>query len=91
MLNPTFADHATAHFFSAFFGNTDFLEAIEDGRAFKYRPQPDITTYELSLCIYMIMAKIAAGSNTRAEQTIYDLLPPEAQRHFTVVTKIGND
>jgi hypothetical protein len=80
----TDADRTTANFFSHFFGDTSLQEALEDGRSFKYRPQPDITTYELSLCMYLLMVKLGNGS-IRDEQKIYDGLWAGAQRHFVVV------
>ncbi len=80
----TETDRATANFFAHFFGDTSLQEALEDGRSFKYRPEPDITTYELSLCLYLLMVKIGEGT-LRDEQKIYDHLPAEAQRHFVVV------
>ncbi len=83
-MTMTETDRATANFFAHFFGDTSLQEALEDGRSFKYRPEPDITTYELSLCLYLLMVKIGEGT-LRDEQKIYDQLPPEAQRHFVVV------
>ncbi len=81
---------ATANFFAHFFGDTSLQEALDDGRSFKYRPEPDITTYELALCMYLLMAKIGKGS-LRDEQKIYGQLPTEAKRHFVVVRKECND
>jgi hypothetical protein len=86
----TDTDRATANFFAHFFGDTSLQEALEDGRSFKYRPEPDITTYELALCMYLLMVKAGKGS-LRDEQKIYDQLPTEAQRHFAVVREEGND
>jgi hypothetical protein len=80
----TDTDRATANFFAHFFGDTSLQEALDDGRSFKYRPESDITTYELSLCLYLLMVKIGEGT-LRDEQKIYDQLPPGAQRHFVVV------
>jgi len=77
-------ERSAANFFANFLGDTSLLEALEDGRSFKYQPQPDITTYELSLCMYLLMVQ-AWNRSLRDEQTIYDQLPPEAQRHFQVV------
>ena len=84
MTDTQSTDRATANFFAHFFGDTSLQEALEDGRSFKYQPQPDITTYELSLCMYLLIAKLGNGS-IRDEQKIYDRLPTEAQRHFVVV------
>jgi len=75
MIDAQAADRATADFFARFFG---------DGRSFKYRPQPDITTYELALCMYLLMVQ-AWNKSLRNEQKVYDQLPTEAQRHFVVV------
>ena len=77
-------ERTAADFFANFLGDTSLLEALEDGRHFKYQPQPDITAYELSICMYLLMVQ-AWNRSLRDEQTIYDQLPPEAQRHFQVV------
>jgi hypothetical protein len=86
----TDTDRATANFFAHFFGDTSLQEALDDGRSFKYHPEPDITTYELALCMYLLMVKAGKGS-LRDEQKIYDQMPPEAQRHFVVVREESND
>ena len=83
-------DRASANFFAHFFGDTSLQEALDDGRSFKYRPQPDITTYELSLCMYLLIVQ-AWNKSLRDEQKIYDQLPTEAQRHFAVVRVEDND
>jgi hypothetical protein len=44
-------------------------------RSFTWEPKPDITLYELSLCLPMF----AAGMNA---DMLYDKLPPKAQRHW---------
>lgn len=90
MTNTPSADRATANFFAHFFGDTSLQDALEDGRSFKYRPQLDITTYELSLCMYLLMVQ-ACNNSLRDEQKVYDRLPAEAQRHFAVVREGGND
>jgi hypothetical protein len=86
----TDTDRATANFFAHFFGDTSLHEALEDGRSFKYQPQPDITTYELSLCMYLLMVQ-AWNNSLRNEQVVYDQLPTAAQRHFVVVRDENND
>jgi hypothetical protein len=43
--------------------------------SFYWEPQPDITAYELALCIPLF------SSSGRLHQ-FYDQLPPEAQRHW---------
>ena len=78
-------DRATANFFAHFFGDTSLQEALEDGRSFTYKPQPDVTTYELALCMYLISTRLSSSATLRDEQKIYDALPAEAQRHFVVV------
>ena len=83
-------ERTAANFFANFLGDTSLLEALEDGRSFKYQPRPDITTYELSLCMYLLMVQ-AWNRSLRDEQTIYDQLPPEAQRHFQVVRDNTDD
>jgi hypothetical protein len=77
---------AAAKFFATFLGDTSLQEALEDGRSFKYKPQPDITTYELALCMYLLIVQ-AWNNSLRNEQKVYDMLPAEAQRHFTVKRK----
>ncbi len=83
-------ERSAANFFAHFFGDASLQEALEDGRSFKYRPQPDITTYELSLCMYLLMIQ-AWNKSLRDEQKVYDQLPIEAQRHFAVVRVEDND
>jgi len=77
-------ERTAANFFANFLGDPSLLEALEDGRSFKYKPQPDISTYELSLCMYLLMVQ-AWNKSLRDEQKIYDQLPKSAQRHFQVV------
>ena len=83
-------ERTAANFFANFLGDTSLLEALEDGRSFKYKPQPDITTYELSLCMYLLMVQ-AWNKSLRDEQKIYDQLPSSVQRHFEVVRDGAND
>lgn len=78
-------ERTAANFFANFLGDTSLLEALEDGRGFRYEPKPDITTYELALCMYLLIAQVSPNGGLRAQQKIYDLLPESAQRHFTIV------
>lgn len=78
-------ERAAASFFADFLGDASLLEALEDGRGFRYEPRPDITTYELALCVYLLVAQVSPNGGLRAQQKIYDLLPESAQRHFKVV------
>lgn len=89
MTDPKAAERATANFFATFLGDTSLQEALEDGRSFKYQPKPDITTYELSLCVYLLMVQ-SWNKSLRDEQKVYDQLPTEAQRHFVVVRNDNN-
>ena len=89
MTDPQSVYRDTANLWASFFGYTSPQEALEDGRSFKYRPQPDITTYELSLCMYLLMVQ-AWNKSPRDEQKVYDQLPTEAQRHFLVVRDESN-
>jgi hypothetical protein len=84
-------ERTAAEFFANFLGDTSYLEAIKDGRGFKYHPRPDITTYELSLCMYLLTAQISQYSSLRDQQKIYDLLPEFAQRHFQVVQEYADE
>ena len=78
-------ERSAANFFANFLGDPSLLEALEDGRGFRYEPKPDITTYELALCVYLLIAQISPNGSLRAQQKIYDLLPESAQRHFQIV------
>lgn len=78
-------ERTAANFFADFLGDTSLREALEDGRKFRYEPKPDITTYELALCVYLLTAQISSNGSLRDQQKIYDLLPEFAQRHFKVV------
>jgi hypothetical protein len=78
-------ERSAAKFFANFLGDASLLEALEDGRGFRYEPKPDITTYELALCVYLLIAQVSPDGGLRAQQKIYDLLPATAQRHFKVV------
>lgn len=90
MTDTKSVERTAANFFANFLGDTSLLEALEDGRSFKYKPQPDITTYELSLCMYLLIAK-TWNKSLRNEQKIYDQLPSSVQRHFEVVREYVND
>lgn len=83
-MNDSTVDEAAANFFANFLGDTSLKEALIDGRSFRYLPQPDITTYELALCMYLVCRMDA---HLRDQQKIYDLLPPGAQRHFVLQQK----
>lgn len=77
-------ERSAANFFANFLGDTSLLEALEDGRGFRYEPKPDITTYELALCMYLLIAQVSPNGGLRAQQKIYDLLPEGTKRHFEV-------
>ena len=80
MAGPTSESFAD---FLEMLGDSSFKEALKDGRRFAYRPQKDITVWELSLCIHLVMRN---NASQRQQQLTYDQLPPEAQRHFRVIT-----
>lgn len=84
-------ERTAAEFFANFLGDPSLQEALDDGREFRYEPKPDITTYELALCMYLLTAQISQYSSLRDQQKIYDLLPEFAQRHFQVVQEYVND
>jgi hypothetical protein len=90
-MEPVSEQRAVADFFANFLGDTTLREALQDGRQFVYKPQPDITTYELALCVYLIAETLSANGSLRSQQKTYDLLPPEAQRHFVIVEMDFND
>ena len=85
MTDTKSVERQAANFFATFLGDTSLQEALEDGREFRYEPKPDITTYELALCVYLLTAQISPNGSLRDQQKIYDLLPEPAQRHFQVV------
>jgi hypothetical protein len=72
-----------AKLIATMFGDKSTLEAIEDGREFKWFPQQDIAVYELALSQYLL-GLIYAGKDWRLQQRTFDSLPPEVQRHFRV-------
>ena len=75
-----------AKFIATMLGSTSLLDALEDGRTFRWMPQRDITTFELALCQFLAPLVIS-GRNWDAHHKIYDVLPVEAQRHFCVITE----
>lgn len=91
MTDTKSVERKAAYFFADLLGDTSLREALEDGRGFKYKPQPDITTYELALCVYLLTTQISQYGSLRDQQKIYDLLPESAQRHFKVVRDNAND
>ena len=84
-------DRIFGDFLATIFGDTSAQEALDDGRQFTYKPQPDITTFELALCLYLLITQVSANRTLRDEQKTFDLLPPKAQRHFIVVRNESND
>lgn len=46
-------------------------------RKFIWSPKPDITTYELALCVTMLIA-----TNAEIAVSVYDSLPENAKRHI---------
>lgn len=53
----------------------------DDPREICYTPQFDISAYELALVMNVLLCPIAGRGPLEA----YDELPPEAQRHFTLL------
>ncbi|GAA4108754.1 hypothetical protein ACFFTN_01365 [Aminobacter aganoensis] len=54
-----------------------------------WKPRPDISTYELALCMPIIAAMPAYdGGSIRV---MYDRLPAEAQRHFEMPGQVQAD
>lgn len=52
-----------------------------DNRCFLWKPQPDITPFEIALALPMIV------SHTGSVGLAFDKLPAEVQRHFELVTR----
>lgn len=69
-------------FLSSLF-NSAMLEAIEDGRQFRYNPKSDINTVELAVCLPLAILTIT-GQKFEVHAKIYDAMTPECQRHFKV-------
>ena len=77
-----------AKFMAELLGNSELLKAIEDGRTFRYHPQPDISTYELALALVLLLQP---DDNPLGCQKAYDALPSEVQRHFAVIRELSDD
>lgn len=58
----------------------DLQHVLQQPRSFVYAPLPDITAYELSLLLEIVMTSVMHGDLEKA----YERLPPEAQRHLQV-------
>lgn len=54
--------------------NENSLVLSNPGMSYRWEPEPDITTYELALCIPFLVGGWAKDIET---------LPHEARRHFT--------
>ena len=54
----------------------------ESKQAVVWSPQPDITTYELAMCLNVFAAAARRFGNPVFQ---YAKLPPEAQRHWRLV------
>lgn len=72
-----------AKFLAAIIGGKSALEAIEDGRKFRWFPQEDISVYELAVSQYLL-GLMYGNSDWRLQQRTFDAMPPEVQRHFRV-------
>jgi hypothetical protein len=77
-----------AKFMADVFGIKEFAEALEDGRYFLWKPEPDITTFELAVCMYLVPL-IQTGTYSVAQRAYYDKMPPNVQRHFVVESYDG--
>lgn len=75
----------SARFFATFFGDQDLVDAIDDGRSFEYAPKIGITTEELAICLPLALF-IMTRENFKVWAKIYDKMPPNAQRHFNVIS-----
>jgi hypothetical protein len=64
-------------------GDSSILEAIEDGRQFRWYPLQDISIHELAMSQYLL-GLIFNGKDLRLQQRTFDALPAGVQRHFLV-------
>lgn len=72
-------------FLADLFGDQDLVNAIDDGRSFVYAPKIGITAEELAICLPLaILTMTEQGFKNWAK--IYDAMPPNAQRHFNIVS-----
>jgi len=53
------------------------------GQTVWFRPLPDITAYELALCLTVLAAATAGRSPAEGIADAYRKLPPDAARHFS--------
>ena len=71
-------------FLAQLFGNQELVDAIDDGRQFRWAAKNGITTEELAICLPLAVMTIT-GQNFQVWARIYDLMPSNCQRHFTVI------
>lgn len=72
-----------AKFVAQLFGDEETSKALEDGRYFRWNPQPDISTSELASCLFLVPLVIT-GQHMELQQRVYDALPSASKRHFIV-------
>ena len=71
-------------FLAQLLGNHELVAAIDDGRQFRWAAKKGITTEELAICLPLAVMTLT-GQNFQAWARIYDLMPSNCQRHFTVI------
>lgn len=89
MTDPTFTDD-DFRLFAQLFGTPDLAAALKDGRRFQWLPQDGITTEELAICLTLAVFVITK-SRFEIWARIYDVMPPNCQRHFRVITADTQD
>jgi hypothetical protein len=79
-----------SRFMAEMLGNTELIQALDDGRHFRWRPRTDITTYELAVCQFLI-PMVINGEHWEMQHKVYDKLPIQAQRHFHVFKPLDGE
>lgn len=83
MTDPTLTDD-DLQLFALLLGAPDLAAALKDGRRFQWFPQDGITTEELATCLTLAVLVITE-SRFEIWARIYDVMPPNCQRHFRVI------
>ena len=71
-------------FLAQLLGSPELLAAIDDGRQFKWAPKKGITAEEIAVCLPLAVLTLT-GKKFEVWARIYDVMPSNYQRHFTVI------
>lgn len=53
-------------------------------KAYNYAPQPDITTYELAVCVPIVIAIVLSNKRGMTLEGTIESLTPNVRRHFFI-------